>query len=467
MNSNPPPNCNHNNIDTALENVTEKDIVLEVEKLKLTESIAETPETSNHEESSTDASSLCAVEYRGDMVKPLASFEKFDIKPEISNLKWIKDHTSGETHDDMPTIAKLYNQNLELPAAAKSFLKQSPKLIEEANWERRKAIFYAKYPGEDAFETLSEMSVLEARRIIAKKTARHEHEVVLEALEAGIDHSEIIFSLNSEIKAMCNRISGSIPQKKDSFHRSQKSVEKYKSFGASDRFLKQDEIRSNSETWSAEILALQKNMEDYTETELFLSHLSHSKAWYEPRTASIHIKTELISDVESDLFNRASKLYSSDNFRQGTGSDKRNFNAECQLERFELGLYKFGTGPFKLFDTLYNVGPLQAFCFYVPYERVSPSMCGAVLLNHGKSTRIDWKLVSIPNTSGFPQINHCIRVYCSKVYLDYVNTRPKGSESRLECYKPYAFCFDCFSRAHQTSSSQCPKYKVTVWKLGY
>ena len=131
MTSNPPPNCN--NVDTALKNVTEKDIVLEVENLKLTESIAETPETSNHEESSTDASSLGAVEYRGDMVKPLASFGKFDIKPEVSNLKWIKDHTSGETHDDMPTIAKLYNQNLELPAAAKLFLEQSPKLIEEAN----------------------------------------------------------------------------------------------------------------------------------------------------------------------------------------------------------------------------------------------------------------------------------------------------------------------------------------------
>ncbi|KAM9923764.1 hypothetical protein OXX59_004972 [Metschnikowia pulcherrima] len=394
MTSNPPPNCN--NFDTALRKMTEKNIV---------------------SESSTDASSLCAVEYRGDMVKPLASFEKFDIKPEISNLIWIKDHTSGETHDDMPTIAKLYRQNSELPPAAKSFLAQSPKLMEEANWEKRKANFYANCPGEYAFEMLSKMSPSEASRVIAKKTARHEHEVVLEPLEAGIDHSEILCSLNNEIKAMCNRISGSIPQKKDSFHRSQKPVEKYKSFGASDRFHKQDEIRSKSETWSAEILALQKNMEDYTETELFLFHLSHSSARYEPRTASIHIKTELISDVESDLFKRASKLYSSDNFRQGRGSDKR-FNAECQLERFELGLYKFGTGLFKLFDTLYNIGSLQAFCFYVPYERVSPSMCGAVLLNHGKSTRIDWKLLSIPNTSGFPQINHCIRVYCSKVYLD-------------------------------------------------
>ena len=298
------------------------------------------------------------------------------------------------------------------------------------------------------------MSVLEARRIIAKKTARQEHEVVLEPLETGIDHLKVIFSLNSEIKAMWNRISGSIPQKKDSFHRSQKLVEKYKSFGASDRFLEQDEIRSKSETWSAEILALQKSMEDYTETELFLFHLSHSLARYEPRTASIHIKTELISDVDSDLFQRASKLYSSDNFRQGTGSDKR-FNAECQLERFELGLYKFGTGPFKLFDTLYNIGLLQAFCFYVPYGRVSPSMCGAVLLNHGSFTGIDWKLLSIPNTLGFPQVFHCIRVYCSKAYLDDVKPRTKGSDSLLERYKPYEFCLNCFSRAHQTSSRQC------------
>mgnify|MGYP001370374128 CR=1 FL=1 len=131
MTSNPPPNCN--NVDTALKNVTEKDIVLEVENLKLTESIAETPETSNHEESSTDASSLGAVEYRGDMVKPLASFGYFSLSPRACGLKWIKDHTSGETQDDMPTIAKLYNQNLELPAAAKLFLEQSPKLIEEAN----------------------------------------------------------------------------------------------------------------------------------------------------------------------------------------------------------------------------------------------------------------------------------------------------------------------------------------------
>ncbi|KAM9907322.1 hypothetical protein OXX79_001027 [Metschnikowia pulcherrima] len=435
--------------------MTEKNIVSEVKNLKLTESIAETPETSNHEESSTDASSLCAVEYRGDMVKPLVSFGKFDIKPEVSNLKWIKDRTSGKTHVDMPTIAKLYRQNLELPVAAKKFLAQSPRLMAEANWEKRKAVFYANCPGENAFEILSKLSPSEASRVIAKKTARHEHEVVLEALEAGIDHSEVLCSLNNEIKAMCNHISGSISQKRDLFHRSQKPVEKYMSFGAIDRVLKQDEIESKSETWSAEILALQKNMRDYTETELFLFQLSHSSARYEPRTASIHIKTELISDVESDLFKRALKLYSSHDFRQGTGSDKRSLDAECQLERFELGLYKFGTGPFKLFDTLYNVGSLQAFCFYVPYEDVSPSLCGSVLLNHGKYTDIDWKLLSIPNTSGFPQTYHCIRVYCSKVHLNYVKPRTKGSDSLLERYKPYEFCLNCFSRAHQTSSRQC------------
>ncbi|KAM9926338.1 hypothetical protein OXX59_003300 [Metschnikowia pulcherrima] len=148
-----------------------------------------TTETGTEDEEYSDSADSFnqANMYHGTQVKPLSQFGTFEIKPETRALKWISDHTSGKTHPDMPTISMLYNQDHCLPKAAGLFVSQSCELKEEARWEKLKAVFYSFYPANvqsRIHETLNGLSVLEASRIIAKKTSQFEHEVLLRPLEA-------------------------------------------------------------------------------------------------------------------------------------------------------------------------------------------------------------------------------------------------------------------------------------------
>ncbi|GEQ66756.1 hypothetical protein JCM33374_g419 [Metschnikowia sp. JCM 33374] len=421
-------------------------------------------ETSDTSENSTDENEEVhePVQYRGHLVRPLSFFGYFEIKPEVCDLKWISDHTSGEVHPDMATISMLYNQNLTLPESAQKFIAQSPELLDEARWEKLKAVFYGFYPKrlqDQAFQYLSKATSLYARRLIAKKTSRFENEAILEPLPGKSCSYHNVRELNQEISKMILTARTRVSQEQDALFRSEMRLRDEHCFDHGDRKYTLNDIKYHSRKWTQSIKWHQEIAARLIEAELFVFQLENAEARYDTRTQYIHVKTKPVypgNYYTDELFSQVSRLFASeDGVLKGTSREiKAEINS--QFQRFEYWLQKYGTGLFRDCDAMSNNDLFHRFQFTVPYESVSPEMCSAILDLELKYRSYSWIIVSQPEIVGYEKEYHVIRVYFNIKNLPKNSTFEPGAQlSRCE-YS--GFCYNCFGRDHTASYCTFSKF---------
>ena len=428
-----------------------------------------TTETGTEDEEYSDSADSFnqANMYHGTQVKPLSQFGTFEIKPETRALKWISDHTSGKTHPDMPVISMLYNQDLCLPRTAKLFVAQSRELREEARWEKLKAVFYSFYPANvqsRIHETLNGLSVLEALRIIAKKTSRFEHEVLLRPLEADSCNENDVMMIEKAIPEVIPKAIERISCYAEAVTKAERHLQSYTVYSPysinADGWRYKDglhnELMGKSVAWV-------KNLQDYQiyarkghEACLWLFQLEHLTHRLDPRTLWIHLKTQprLCALTKDERISEVlHKLPVPDEYCLEGGVKRTNKAMKYQIEQLEIALRELDIPFLQNFDLLHNHNNFEQFELCVPYARFSPEMCTAILQTHCNDRNVGDKcfIVSKPVILAVPKSHHSMRVY-----LDMSKVRePQGAnqdmDSKLLRFKPLGFCFNCFSKAHTTN----------------
>ncbi|GEQ66761.1 hypothetical protein JCM33374_g424 [Metschnikowia sp. JCM 33374] len=409
-------------------------------------------------------------EYRGTMVKPLNGFGTLNYQPESFALRWINDHTSGNVHKDMPLISMLYNQNLILPEPAQKFIEQSPELLDEARWERLKAVFYGLYPANiqtKAYQILSGLSALEASRIIAKKTSRFAHEVILHPLSEKSCDEQDAASLNREIPEMIEELLRVFTGDFERFQTHLKSLGGYRTYGTSRDHSSEEDIRSVSQHWVESITSYFDTQNWLLEKRVLLFHFQHAEARFDPRTQWIHVKTRLLdrdSDESEHLPREILQLPLLQQYERPATSDEVDAEVACQMETFETGLMEYGTGSFKTFDAKCHNGHFEGFDFHVPYTRVSPSVCGSVLNLHCRylPPEAKWEIVSKPVIWNTPKQYHSMRVYFDATKLCGLATTDPAFDSKLTPIDKSPFCLNCFSKNHRRVSYTKPQFGFAI-----
>ncbi|GEQ66762.1 hypothetical protein JCM33374_g425 [Metschnikowia sp. JCM 33374] len=470
-----PVDCPGKPVGEELEDFVEVD---HAESLFGPSSVAETmSETSDtcgdlsdgSEKSQNPCTDECTPEpedYRGAMVKPLSLFGTFDIDPEVRELKWISDHTSGEVHKDTPTISMLYNQDLDLPEAAQRFIAQSPELLEEARWERLKAAFYGFYPSEiqhQAYQILSELSVLEASRIIAKITSRFANEVILKPFDDACGEGDVE-KLKEEIPGMIEEVLKVITDACVKLNWRVMSLTRYVKYKGKCDFMTATDIKSQSKAWNYLIEDCQTSYKIFLENRVLLFQLSHAQVRFEPRTQWIHIRTQPFfpdSKETDSLPEDISGFPLLENHTITGEAESMNAAMASQIETFENGLSQFGTGAFINFDSKYHNGSFERYDCQIPYAKISPNYWVEVLRIHCEglpSDTIRRIVPSRPVISRIPKRFHEIQAY----FKFSSSSRPYSSihklGSKLTPNDGYGFCMNCFSESHRRVSCNKPKY---------
>ncbi|KAF8004169.1 hypothetical protein HF325_001617 [Metschnikowia pulcherrima] len=421
--------------------------------------------------SDTETSTVCDTTdlqesemYHGVMVKPLSSFGEFEIDPKSQDWQWACDRTSGKVHKDMKTVSTLYNQNLNLPPAALEFIKQSPKLQEEARWEELKAVFYGIYPKRAhsrVFAKLANVSILEALRIVCNKTSSFAHEAILKPINNVACNEYLAKSINCAIETMRSVAESAIQPAEEALDLAQKALDGYNTYTFDESLISEGSQVGYSPLWNSAIENLQLHKRRYIEARAFAFQLEDATARYEKRTQWIHIKASPIfpSDEVDLLFaqlNRLSKL--DDTPFENTCEEIQSAYSQ-QMEIFKAGLHRFGTGPFRELDSLHNSERFQAYDFWVPYQRSSPQMCTTLFRNTFVEAPPDssYFFVSTPDVLGFPKLHHKIRVYIDVLEAGKPEEEYGSEISFFSVFEPYEFCLNCFESGH--GKSLCRKLK--------
>ena len=307
----------------------------------------------DQEDSGSENSLFAPTMYRGTRVSPLPQIWLLNLKPGILQLKWISDHTSGETHPDMRTISMLYNQDLCLPKTAELFVAQSRELREEARWEKLKAVFYSFYPPDiqsRIHETLSGLSVLEALRVIAKKTSRFELEVLLRPLEVDSCNEDDLIMLEKAIPEAISKVIERISRNAEALKDAEKRLLSYTEF--SPTLVEDLDLRNRRDALHATVKreseAWVKNLEDCQiyarkghETCLWLFQLEHLTCRLDPRTLWIHLKTQpLLCALTKDkrIPEVLHKRPMPDEYCLKGGAEQRHRAMRNQIEQLEIAL---------------------------------------------------------------------------------------------------------------------------------
>ncbi|KAM9899024.1 hypothetical protein OXX79_005959 [Metschnikowia pulcherrima] len=418
-----------------------------------------------------------AIMYQGTHVKPLSHFGTFEIKPEVCTLKWIYDHTSGKTHPDMPTISMLYNQDLCLPVAAELFVAQSRELEEEARWEKLKAVFYSLYSAHiqsHVHEVLCGLSVLEASRVIAKKTSRFEHEVLLRPLEADYCNENDVLMLEEAIREVIPKVIERISSEADQVTVSESYLQPYTEYPAytmndnswwSRNQASHKDIADKSKHWVWRIEMYQMYSRRGHEACLWLFQLENSNCRFDPRTLWIHLKTtpRLCASKEDERIPEVlRKLPMLDDYCLEGDAEKRKSATRNQIEQLEIALKELDIPFLQNLDSLHNHNIFEQFELCVPYARFSPKSCTTILQSHFNNwlNGDEYFIVSKPILSAVPRSHHTMRVYIDMSKVKEPNKASRYMDSTLLRFKPYEFCFNCFSKAHTTN-------KCTETKRGF
>ncbi|GEQ66760.1 hypothetical protein JCM33374_g423 [Metschnikowia sp. JCM 33374] len=441
---------------------------------------------------STGSHGNTGAEYRGTMVKRLSFFGSFDISPEVLQLKWISDHTSGNVHKDIPTISMLYNQDLTLPEPAQRFIEQSPELAEEARWERLKAAFYSFYPTQiqaRAYQVLSNLSVLEASRIIAKKTSQFSHEVILKPTYGrGCDRKDAE-ELNKELSSMVEVVEKRIAPEINALTTAESTLRKYTSFKLTTTLIFHDpDYKNASQQWRAINQEYQSRTLNVFNLRKCLFHFQHAEATYDPRTQWIHVKTRPLFPHVKESDSLAEKSLQISLFEKdvmGGSSDVLDRETNLQIKEFGDELQTYGQHHFKEFESFHNNDSYEEFEFKYPYT-ITPDMGLNILGSHlgGDCPSEYWRINSVPQVPQYSQENHEIQVYlnmeqCNKAkHMNPFNMpKPKpqfhfenqttqfsmpaevnlrvGSTLRL---KDKGFCSNCYAKGHHRRNCTAPKY---------
>ncbi|KAM9926337.1 hypothetical protein OXX59_003300 [Metschnikowia pulcherrima] len=438
-----------------------------------------TTETGTEDEEYSDSADSFnqANMYHGTQVKPLSQFGTFEIKPETRALKWISDHTSGKTHPDMPTISMLYNQDHCLPKAAGLFVSQSCELKEEARWEKLKAVFYSFYPANvqsRIHETLNGLSVLEASRIIAKKTSQFEHEVLLRPLEADSCNENDVMMIEKAIPEVIPKVVERISCYAEAVKKAERHLQSYTEYSPypinADEWRYKDglhnELMCKSVAWV-------KNLQDYQiyarkghEACLWLFQLEHLTHRLDPRTLWIHLKTQPLLRAQTkdkripEVFREVSIF---DEYCLKGGAEKTHRAMRNQIEQLEIALRELDIPFLQNFDLLHNHNNYEQFELCVPYANFSPKVCSTILQSHFKDSFVgdEYFISSKPVISAVPESHHTMRVYLDMSKVREPRKANQDMDSKLLRFKPYGFCFNCFSENHTTK--RCSEIK---WGFG-
>ncbi|KAM9907323.1 hypothetical protein OXX79_001028 [Metschnikowia pulcherrima] len=435
-----------------------------------------TTETGTEDEEYSDSADSFnqANMYHGTQVKPLSQFGTFEIKPEIRALKWISDHTSGKTHPDMPVISMLYNQDLCLPRTAKLFVAQSRELREEARWEKLKAVFYSFYPANiqsRIHETLSGLSVVEASRVIAKKTSRFELEVLLRPLEVDSCNEDDLIMLEKAIPEAISKVIERISRNAEALKDAERRLLSYTEY--SPTLVEDLDLRNRRDALHATVKreseAWVKNLEDCQiyarkghETCLWLFQLEHLTCRLDPRTLWIHLKTQPLlcaSTKDKRIPEVLHKRPMPDEYCLKGGAEQRHRAMRNQIEQLEIALRELDIPFLQNFDLLHNHNNFEQFELCVSYANYSPKVCSTILQTRVIDSFVVDRcfIMSKPVISTVPKSHHSMRVYLDMSKVREPDKYNYFLNSTLERFKPYGFCFNCFSKDHTTN--KCPETK--------
>ncbi|KAM9939039.1 hypothetical protein OXX80_001464, partial [Metschnikowia pulcherrima] len=329
-------------------------------------------------------------------------------------------------------------------------------------------VFYSLYPAHiqsHVHEVLCGLSVLEASRVIAKKTSRFEHEVLLRPLEADSCNENDATMLEEAIREVIPKVIERISSEANQVTGTESYLQPYTEYPAytmndnswwSRNQASHKDIADKSELWVCMIGMYQMYSRRGHEACLWLFQLENSNCRFDPRTLWIHLETtpRLCASKEDERIPEVlRKLPMLDDYCLEGDAEKRSNATRNQIEQLEIALKELDIPFLQNFDLLHNHNNFEQFELCVPYAKFSLEMCTAILQSHFNESLGGEKyfILSKPILSAVPRRHHTMRVSFDMSKVKEPNKANAYMGSTLLRFKPYGFCFNCFSEAHTTN----------------
>ena len=132
------------------------------------------------------------------------------------------------------------------------------------------------------------------------------------------------------------------------------------------------------------------------------------------------------------------------------GAESTNLAMSFQIEQLEIALREIDIPFLQNFDLLHNHNYYEQFELCAPIVNFSPTECITILQTHAKYQFLedDCFIVCKPVILAVPEIHHTMRVYLDTSMFMSPKEDSRLFNSTLRRFKPYGFCFNCFSKDH-------------------